>query len=53
MNWKIIYYSEKVQQETFALPKGVLAHFLRIAELIEEFGPDLGRPHCTIGRRII
>ena len=25
MNWKITYYSEKVQQETFALPKGVLA----------------------------
>ena len=45
MNWKITYYSEKVQQETFALPKGVLAHFLRIMELIEEFGPDLGRPH--------
>ena len=47
MNWKITYYSEKGQQETCALPKGVLAHFLRITELIEEFGPDLGRPHTA------
>ena len=47
MNWKITYYSEKVQQETSALPKGILAHFLRITELIEEFGPDLGRPHTA------
>ena len=47
MNWKVTYYSEKVQQETFALPKGVLAHFLQITELIEEFGPDLGRSHTA------
>ena len=44
MNWKITYYSEKVQQDTFALPKEILAHFLRTTELIEEFGPDLGLP---------
>lgn len=30
-----------------ALPAGILANFLRIAELIEEFGPDLGRPHTA------
>ena len=46
MGWKITYYSEKVQNETFALPKGILANFLRV-ELIEEFGPDLGRPHTA------
>ncbi|MEO1245241.1 MAG: type II toxin-antitoxin system RelE/ParE family toxin [Pseudomonadota bacterium] len=34
----------KVERETLALPPGILASFLRIAELIEEFGPDLGRP---------
>ena len=33
MNWKITCYSEKFQKETFALPKGILAHFLRITEL--------------------
>ncbi|MFK8048607.1 MAG: type II toxin-antitoxin system RelE/ParE family toxin [Halioglobus sp.] len=47
MNWKITFYSEKVKQQTLALPKGILANFLRIAELIEEFGPDVGRPHTA------
>lgn len=47
MNWKITFYSDKVEQETLALPAGILASFLRIAELIEEFGPDLGRPHTA------
>lgn len=47
MNWKITFYSEKVEKETLALPAGILASFLRITELIEEFGPDLGRPHTA------
>jgi phage-related protein len=47
MNWKITFYSEKVEKETLALPAGILANFLRITELIEEFGPDLGRPHTA------
>lgn len=47
MSWKITFYSEKVEKETLALPAGILANFLRIAELIEEFGPDLGRPHTA------
>jgi phage-related protein len=47
MNWKITFYNEKVEKETLALPSGILANFLRITELIEEFGPDLGRPHTA------
>ncbi len=47
MSWKITFYSEKVEKETLALPAGILANFLRITELIEEFGPDLGRPHTA------
>ena len=47
MTWEISFYSEKVEKETLALPKGILANFLRIAELIEEFGADLGRPHTA------
>ena len=30
-----------------ALPPGILANFLWVTELIEEFGPDLGRPHTA------
>ncbi len=47
MVWQITFYSEKVERDTLALPKGILANFLRITELIEEFGPDLGRPHTA------
>lgn len=47
MTWTITFYSDKVEKETLSLPKGILANFLRIAELIEEFGPDLGRPQTA------
>lgn len=47
MTWTITFYSEKVETETLDLPPGILASFLRIAELIEAFGPDLGRPHTA------
>lgn len=47
MAWKITFYSEKVERETLALPPSILASFLRITELIEEFGPELGRPHTA------
>jgi len=47
MTWTITFYNEKVEAETLALPAGILANFLRIAELIQEFGPDLGRPHTA------
>lgn len=47
MTWKITFYSVKVEEETLKLPAGILANFLRITELIEEFGPDLGRPHTA------
>jgi phage-related protein len=45
MSWTITFYSKGVERETLALPPGILASFLRVTELIEEFGPDLGRPH--------
>jgi phage-related protein len=47
MPWTITFYSAKVERQTLALPPGVLASFLRITELIEEFGPDLGRPQTA------
>lgn len=47
MTWTVTFYSAKVERETLALPPGLLACFSRIVELIEEFGPDLGRPHTA------
>lgn len=45
MNWHITFYSEKVEQETLSFPPGILANFLHISEMIEEFGPALGLPY--------
>ncbi len=47
MNWKIEFFNEMVEKQTLAFPKGILADFLRVVELIEEFGPGSGRPHTA------
>lgn len=45
MEWRIEYYSNKVEKEILALPSGLLARYLRLTDLMLEFGPDLGMPH--------
>jgi len=45
MNWKISFCNEKVNSQALALPKGILASFLRSLELLEEFCPSVGMPH--------
>ncbi len=47
MPWKVTFYSEKVEDQTLGLPKGILATLIRILELIKEFGPSLGKPHTA------
>jgi phage-related protein len=45
VNWTITYYSESLQNEILDLPAGFLARFLRYADRMELYGPDLGMPH--------
>jgi len=45
MNWTITYYSDSVQEEILAMPTGYLGSYLRYADRMEVFGPDLGMPH--------
>lgn len=45
MEWQISFYNQKVESETLSFPAGILANFLHIAEMIEEFGPALGAPY--------
>ncbi len=45
MKWEIEYYSEKVASDTLALPKKLLARYLRMTDVMCEHGPDLGMPH--------
>jgi phage-related protein len=44
--WAIEVLNQTVQAELFALPKEMQARFLRISELLENFGPQhVGMPH--------
>ena len=45
MTWRITFYNKKVRSQVVALPVGILASFLHIAELIERFGPQIGMPY--------
>lgn len=45
MNWRISFYSAALQEEILGLPAGFVARFLRYAERMEIYGPDLGMPH--------
>ena len=54
MAWSIQYYSETVESEVLALPPGLLARYLRLTDLMLEFGPNLGMPHTrSMGNRLI
>ncbi len=44
MAWEITYYNEKVKKDLFNWPQKLLAKYLRIIDLMEQEGPDLGMP---------
>lgn len=51
--WSIQYYSETIESEVLALPSGLLARYLRLTDLMLEFGPNLGMPHTqSMGDRL-
>lgn len=45
MGWKVAFYSVALEDEILRLPVGFVARFLRYAERMEIYGPDLGMPH--------
>ncbi len=45
MNWKIEYFSSEVEKKVLSLPNGLLARYLRLTDLMLEFGSNLGMPH--------
>ena len=45
MSWSIEYYSSEVEKKILSLPNGLLARYLRITDLMLEFGSNLGMPH--------
>ena len=44
------YYNIRLEEEILNLPDTLLAKYLRMADVMQEFGPNLGMPHtCAIG----
>ena len=50
MNWLVRFHSSDVEQFLFDLPDGLLACYLRLADLMESHGPDLGMPYTRAMR---
>ena len=45
VTWSVTFFDKHVEAGILGLPAGMLARFLRYAERMELFGPDLGMPH--------
>ncbi len=48
MLWKIKYYNKKLERDILKLPDGLLARYLRLTDLMIEFGANLGLPHTKL-----
>ena len=46
-NYHITFFNETVKDETLSLPDSILANLLKILEMVEEVGPNLGRPYSA------
>ncbi len=54
MSWKIGYFNGKLEKEILELQPRLLTRYLRLADLMIEFGPDLGLPHTrAIGEKSV
>ena len=45
MTWTISFYSDRIETEILDLSAGFVARFIRYAERMQTYGPDLGMPH--------
>ena len=45
MNWEVTFYSAQVEDDIQGLPTNFVARFVRYAERMEIYGPNLGMPH--------
>ena len=45
MVWTVTFFNPRVEAEILALSAGHVARFIRYAERMEVYGPDLGMPH--------
>lgn len=45
MAWRVSYHTEAIESFVLGLPDGLLARYLRLTDMMLEFGANLGMPH--------
>ena len=45
MAWRVTYHTKAVESFVLGLPDGLLARYLRLTDMMLEFGANLGMPH--------
>lgn len=45
MTWNVIYHTPAVEAFILDLPEGLLARYLHLTDMMQEFGGHLGMPH--------
>jgi phage-related protein len=45
MGWTVTFFDSRVESLLLKMQPSFIARFIRYAERMEEFGPDLGMPH--------
>ena len=45
MRWTVVFFDGRVEAALLKLQPSFVARFIRYAERMEEFGPNLGMPH--------
>ncbi len=45
MKWEIEFFNGTVETDTLSFPAKILAKMLHIFEMIQEHGPNLGKPY--------
>ena len=45
MDWKIRYYNEALEEEILKLSDTLLAKYIKLTELMKQYGPNIGMPH--------
>jgi phage-related protein len=45
MKWNIYYYNEDLEEKILDLPDMLLARYIKLTDLMREYGPNIGMPH--------
>jgi phage-related protein len=52
--WKVTFFNPEVRANIAKLPKGILAKYARLTQLMEAHGPNIGMPHTKhMGKGLI